>query len=223
MRPLSQRHQGPGVGRLGKHLVAQDQRRFDVLNDLQVVQRPEDLLFVPAQGGLEIAGTDNDLLGVLPLVAGAARVASVLLQQLPLGLTEAVALPLSGRGMARDPPGDRTGILAGLVGRDDAVQLLQAPQSGEVDQAMPRGMGGDQRAVQGATTGGGQALRHGPFQDLTMKGLQQWSDPVAEGIPAAARGRDPQSPATEGSDDRTCLSPIGQANDGRFGSRTRRS
>ena len=67
------------------------------------------------------------------------------------------------------------------------------PQSGEVDQAMPRGMGGDQRAVQGATTGGGQALRHGPFQDLTMKGLQQWSDPVAEGIPAAARGRDPQS------------------------------
>ena len=58
---------------------------------------------------------------------------------------------------------------------------------------MPRGMGGDQRAVQGATTGGGQALRHGPFQDLTMKGLQQWSDPVAEGIPAAARGRDPQS------------------------------
>ena len=26
-----------------------------------------------------------------------------------------------------------------------------------------------------------------------MKGLQQWSDPVAEGIPAAARGRDPQS------------------------------
>ena len=112
MRPLSQRHQGPGVGRLGKHLVAQDQRRFDVLNDLQVVQRPEDLLFVPAQGGLEIAGTDNDLLGVLPLVAGAARVASVLLQQLPLGLTEAVALPLSGRGMApstrgsdRDPGG----------------------------------------------------------------------------------------------------------------------
>ena len=96
--------------------------------------------------------------------------------------------------MARHPPGDRTGILAGLVGRDDAVQLLQAPpQSGEVDQAMPRGMGGDQRAVQGATTGGGQALRHGPFQDLTMKGLQQWSDPVAEGIPAAARGRDPQS------------------------------
>ena len=125
MRPLSQRHQGPGVGRLGKHLVAQDQRRFDVLNDLQVVQRPEDLLFVPAQGGLEIAGTDNDLLGVLPLVAGAVRVASVLLQQLPLGLTEAVALPLSGRGMVRHPPGDRTGILAGLVGRDDAVQLLQ--------------------------------------------------------------------------------------------------
>ena len=125
---------------------------------------------------------------------GRLRVASVLLQQLPLGLTEAVALPLSGRGMARHPPGDRTGILAGLVGRDDAVQLLQAPpQSGEVDQAMPRGMGGDQRAVQGATTGGGQALRHGPFQDLTMKGLQQWSDPVAEGIPAAARGRDPQS------------------------------
>ena len=132
-------------------------------------ERPH-LLFVPAQGGLEIAGTDNDLLGVLPLVAGAARVASVLLQQLPLGRTEAVALPLSGRGMARHPPGDRTGILAGLVGRDDAVQLLQAPpQSGEVDQAMPRGMGGDQRAVQGATTGGGQALRLGPFRDVTMK------------------------------------------------------
>ena len=37
-----------------------------------------------------------------------------------------------------------------------------------------------------------QVLRDGPFQDLTMKGLQQWSDPVAEGIPAAARC-DPQS------------------------------
>ena len=86
---------------------------------------------------------------------------------------------------------------------------------------MPRGMGGDQRAVQGATTGGGQALRHGPFQDLTMKGLQQWSDPVAEGIPAAPPGRDPQSPATLGSDDRTRLLLIGQANDDAFGDCTR--
>ena len=55
----------------------------------------------------------------------------VLLQQLPLGLTEAVALPLSGRGMARHPPGDRTGILAGLVGRDGAVQLLQRRRNRE--------------------------------------------------------------------------------------------
>ena len=103
--------EGPGVGDLGKHLVAQDQRRFDVLNDLQVVQRPEDLLFVPAKAAWKS-------LVLITIFSASCRwsrgrqVASVLLQQLPLGRTEAVALPLSvagwrpsTRGSDRDPGG----------------------------------------------------------------------------------------------------------------------
>ena len=46
---------------------------------------------------------------------------------------------------------------------------------------MTRDMGGDQRDVQGATTTDDHALRHGPLQDLTIKGLQQWTDTIAEG------------------------------------------
>jgi hypothetical protein len=73
-------------------------RRFGVLDDLEGVQRPEDLLLVPARGGLGIADADDDLVGLLPLVAGSAGVAGVLLQQGPPGLAEAVALPSSGSG-----------------------------------------------------------------------------------------------------------------------------
>jgi hypothetical protein len=168
------------------------------LNDLEVVQRSEDLLLIAAQGGLAITGTDHDLLGLLLLVARAAGVAGVLFQQGAPGLSEAVALPPSGRGQPGHPGGDRTRILPGLVGGDDPIQLGQPPlQPGEIEQAMPRGVGGDDRAVERALGGRGQAPGHGPFQDLTVETQQQGPEPVAEVIPAVARGHDPQAQPEE--------------------------
>ena len=61
-----------------------------------------------------------------------------------------------------------------------------------------------------STTGGGQSLLHFPFQYLTMKGLQQCSDPVAVDYQQLRYALSP-IPATVGSYDLTFLSPIVQS------------
>ena len=62
---------------------------------------------------------------------------------------------------------------------------------------MPRGVGGDQRAIERAAMGGGQALGHGRLQDLTIPVQEVGPDAIAEGIAAAARRLDPAAQPQE--------------------------
>src|SRR5260370_26886207 len=73
---------------------------------------------------------------------------------------------------------------------------------------MPRGVGGDQRAIQRAATGRRHALHYGRSQDLTIQGLQRRPDSVAEGIAARPRRRDPRSQPLKASAIAHILSPL---------------
>jgi hypothetical protein len=93
-----------------------------------------------------------------------------------------VVLPPATRGLVRHPTGDRPGVLAGPVGRDHPIEILDASiEAGAVEQAMSRGTGGDPGAIERAAGGGGQALGDGRLQALTFSGPDDASSVLEPG------------------------------------------
>ncbi len=104
-----------------------------------------------------------------------------------------------GRGIDRgrrlgDPKGRERGGQnvrgqRGFGGRSvRRCQLFDAPDQGRlVDQFVPRGIGGDQRAIQRTALGRGELLGHRLMQHLAVEFVQHGGDAVAESVPARAR------------------------------------
>jgi len=123
-------HQGPGVGRPGKHLVAQDQGRFEILNDLEVYSGRKTFFLVRPRAASKSLRLITIFSAFAACHEGGGRCGRALQQRAP-GLSDAVALPPVGRGRTgpstRGSDPDR---LAGLVGGETRSNSANAAAAG---------------------------------------------------------------------------------------------
>jgi hypothetical protein len=113
------------------------------------------------------------------------------LGQLRLSLTIALVLPGATPGAFSHPTRHCPWLFTlGLIFTDRFELLDTLLEPPLVDQTPPRGMGGDSRAIQGATLSRGQFRLNRLMQELGIESVDVSTGTVTKLIPAAARGAD---------------------------------